>query len=182
MKGIQMKLRKLLFWSLCCALGFFGKTIISPVTNLLSDLTNIPGGIGTAFSLMFLVVAAECVPKFGCCALTGLVQGLLAVATGRIGAMGLLSPLGYILPGMAIDLALLFARSMRVKRVWRTMLANMLASVTAALTANLIVFRMSGTALLMYLGTSALCGAVSGMAASKIACLAENAIGTKRKE
>ena len=177
-----MKLRKLLFWTLCCVLGFFGKTIISPVTNLLSDLTNIPGGIGTAFSLMFLVVAAECVPKFGCCALMGLVQGMLAIATGRIGAMGLLSPLGYILPGMAIDLALMFARSVRMKRICRTMTANILASVTASLTANLIVFRMKGTALLMYLGTAALCGAVCGLLASRAAALAERAIGVKREK
>ena len=174
-----MKLRKLLFWALCCALGFFGKTMISPLTNLLSDITHIPGGIGTAFSLMFLVVAAECMPKFGCCALMGLVQGLLALITGRIGSMGLLAPLGYILPGMAIDLALLFARSVHMRRVWRTVLANALASVTASLTANLIVFRLNGAALIMYLGTSAICGLVCGIAASGAAVLTEQAIHMK---
>ena len=177
-----MKLRRLLFWTLCCTFGFFGKTIISPVTNLLSDLTNIPGGIGTAFSLMFLVVAAECVPKFGCCALMGLVQGLLALAMGRIGAMGLLAPLGYIMPGIMIDLALLFARRTGMKRIWRTTLVNMLASATASLTANLIVFRLQGAALLMYIGTSALCGAVFGVIGSRVAFLAERAIGIKRSK
>ncbi len=177
---MKMKLRKLLFWALCCALGFFGKTIISPFTNLLSDIAHIPGGIGTAFSLMFLVVAAECVPRFGCCALMGLVQSLLAIAMGRLGAMGMLSPLGYILPGMAIDLVLLFARGVRMKRIWHMALANTMASVTAALTANLIVFRLSGIALFMYLGTSALCGAVCGLMGSRVARLAERAIGLKR--
>ena len=174
-----MKLRKLLFWALCCACGFFGKTLISPVTNLLSDIIHIPGGFGTAFSLMFLVVAAECVPKFGCCALMGLVQGLLAIATGRIGSMGILSPLGYILPGMAIDLVLLLSRRINLGRIWRAALANGLAAVTASLTANLIVFRLNGKALIAYLGTSMLCGLVCGLAGSRVAVLAERAIRLK---
>ena len=174
-----MKLRRLLFWTLCCALGFFGKTLISPVTNLLSDIMHIPGGFGTAFSVMFLVIAADCMPKFGCCALMGLVQGMLALITGRIGSMGLLAPLGYIVPGIIIDLALLFFRSVRLSRFLRMSLANALASASAALTANLIVFSRSGKELLIYIATSALCGFVCGALGSRVAYLAERAVGIK---
>ena len=54
----RFSLRNLLFLTLCCDLGLFSKRLIAPAANILTDFLRIPGGIGTSFSLMFLVVAA----------------------------------------------------------------------------------------------------------------------------
>ena len=80
----RYSLRNLLFLTLCCDLGLFSKRLISPAANILTDFLRIPGGIGTSFSLMFLVVAAELVPVFGCATLMSLVQSLIALSLGSI--------------------------------------------------------------------------------------------------
>ena len=59
----QWSLRELIFFALCCDLGLFSKKLIGPAANLLTDALHIPGGIGTGFSLMFLVIAAAVCPR-----------------------------------------------------------------------------------------------------------------------
>ena len=97
------RLRRLIFLALCCDLGLFTKRLIAPVANLLTDSLHIPGGIGTSFSLMFLVIAAMLMPGFGCGILMGAVQSAIALSLGMVGSMGVLSPIGYIVPGFVID-------------------------------------------------------------------------------
>lgn len=58
------KLRRLIIMALCCDLGLFSKRLIAPAANVITDALHIPGGIGTAFSLMFIVVAAGLMPRF----------------------------------------------------------------------------------------------------------------------
>ena len=100
----HLSLRNLLFLTLCCDLGLFSKRLIAPAANILTDFLRIPGGIGTSFSLMFLVVAAELVPIFGCATLMSVIQSMIALSLGMVGSMGILSPIGYIVPGIVIDL------------------------------------------------------------------------------
>ena len=53
----KIPLRHLTFLAICIALSLVSKRIVSPITNLLTDLIRIPGGgAATAFSLMFLLV------------------------------------------------------------------------------------------------------------------------------
>lgn len=169
------RLRKLLFWALCCDCGLFVKQLISPVANILTDALRIPGGVGTAFSLMFLVIAAELMPGFGCAALMGLVQSVTMLAIGRVGSMGALSPLGYILPAIAVDVIFCMTRR-RFNRAERMILANAAGAVCACLTANLIVFRLSGAALLLYACVAALSGVFCGWLGGRIAKKVERAI------
>ena len=98
------RLRTLIFLALCCDLGLFSKRLIAPAANLITDFLHIPGGIGTSFSLMFLVVAAVTVDRFGCAVIMSIVQSGLALAFGMVGSMGALSLVGYIVPGLVIDL------------------------------------------------------------------------------
>lgn len=56
-------LKRLIVMALCCDLGLFSKRLIAPAANVLTDALHIPGGIGTAFSLMFLIVAVGLMPK-----------------------------------------------------------------------------------------------------------------------
>lgn len=162
------RLRTVIFLALCCDLGLFSKRLIAPAANLITDALHIPGGIGTSLSLMFLVIAAAVVGRFGCAAAMGAVQSALALAFGMVGSMGALSPIGYIVPGLAIDVILTVLRHTPLPRQDCIVLANAAAALCAAVTANLIVFRLSGAVLLLYLSTAALSGAVFGLAGAEI--------------
>lgn len=157
----KFDLRTLIFLAMCCDLGLFSKRLVAPLANLVCDSLHIPGGVGTSFSLMFLVVAAALASGFGCATVMGAVQSVLALAFGMVGSMGALSFVGYILPGAVIDL--LLAATGRLEDRPRLMLVNSLAAVSASLTANAIVFRLSGVPLLLYVCVSASSGALCGM-------------------
>lgn len=168
------RLRRMLFLALCCDFGLFAKQLISPAANILTDALHIPGGIGTSFSVMFVVIAAAMIPRFGCGILMSAVQSLLALALGRVGSMGILSPIGYIVPGLAVDVILHLARKLPLTE--RLVLTNCIASVCASLTANWIVFRLSGAPLLLYLSVAAFSGALCGLLGAKIVPLVRRAV------
>lgn len=162
------KLTRLTFMALCCTLGLFSKRLISPAANIVTDSLHIPGGISTGFSLMFLVIAASITPGRGCAALMSAVQSALALSLGMVGSMGVLSPLGYIVPGLVIDCVYALFQKSALSRREQMLLANILASAAACLTANLIVFRLRGIVLALYVSVAALSGAVCGVLAGEI--------------
>ncbi|MBR0130684.1 MAG: ECF transporter S component [Firmicutes bacterium] len=164
----NQKLLRLIFMALCCDLGLFAKRIIAPFANILTDSLHIPGGIGTAFSLLFLVVAAAIIPKFGAATLMGAVQSILALAFGMVGSMGALAPIGYIVPGIVIDTVLLLGRRFKADEKLSMMLANMLGSVSAGLTANIIVFRLPAIPLALYASVALFSGAICGLLAAEL--------------
>lgn len=172
------KLANLNFMAFCCVLGLVTKKLINPMANVITEALHIPGGISTGFSLMFLVIAAEIVcgtadrEKDGswkhCGALMGAVQGLLALCMGRVGSMGVLAPIGYFMPGVAIDLIYGTKIGWKCTRLERMVFANAFAAVTASVTANLIVFRLWGPVLCLYLCVSAFSGTIYGILGSSV--------------
>lgn len=171
------KLRQLLFWALCCDLGLFAKKLIAPAANIVTNALRIPGGIGTSFSLLFLVIGACLIPRFGSGVLMGLVQSLLALLFGMTGSMGILAPIGYVIPGLIVDIVLWMSRKCRLDQQLSCCLANMFSSAAAALTANIIVFRLRGIPLALYLTVSllfgAICGTVAGLAVKRLEAIGE---------
>ena len=159
------RLRQIIFLALCCDLGLFSKRLVAPVANIITDSLHIPGGIGTSFSLMFLVVAAVLIRRFGCAAVMGAVQSVIALSMGMVGSMGILSPIGYIVPGIVIDCAVLAGQKLRADNTVLSVTANALAAAAAALTANVIVFRLHGVPLLLYVSVALTSGAVCGLLA-----------------
>ena len=168
----HLSLRNLLFLTLCCDLGLFSKRLIAPAANILTDFLRIPGGIGTSFSLMFLVVAAELVPIFGCATLMSVIQSMIALSLGMVGSMGILSPIGYIVPGIMIDLLFLLSRKAGLGTDLALTLANMLGAASASLAANLIVFHLPGVPLALYivvaLASGAVCGTFAGVLVKRL--------------
>ena len=162
----HFSLRNLLFLTLCCDLGLFSKRLIAPAANILTDFLRIPGGIGTSFSLMFLVVAAELVPIFGCATLMSIIQSMIALSLGMVGSMGILSPIGYIVPGIVIDLLFLLSRKTGLGTDLALTLANMLGAASASLAANFIVFHLPVVPLALYIVVALTSGAVCGAFAS----------------
>lgn len=163
------RLKRLIFMALCCDLGIFAKKLIAPAVNILTDALHVPGGIGTAFSLMFLVLAALFIPRFGAATLMGAVQSGIALCMGTVGSMGALAPLGYILPALAIDTVLTAARRLSLRRAAAAVLANAAAAVTACLVSNVIVFHLRGTLLLLYIAVGLISGLVCGALANACA-------------
>lgn len=157
------KLRRWIFLALCCDLGLFSKRLIAPVANILTDSLHIPGGIGTSFSLMFLVVAAMLMPSFGSGTLMGAVQSVIALSLGMVGSMGALSPIGYIVPGFVIDCVICLSREIGLRDDLTMLIANMLSAASASLMANIIVFRLSGLVLLLYVSVALTSGAICGV-------------------
>ena len=92
----------------------------------------------------------------------------LALAFGMVGSMGALSAIGYIVPGVVIDLFLAATRKSPLSRRDRIVLANAAAAPCAALTANFIVFHLQGVVLLLYLGVAATSGAIFGLLGAEI--------------
>lgn len=165
----QSKLAKLNFMALCCILGLFVKKMINPLANVITESLHIPGGISAGFSIMFLVIAAELVQTKYCGTLMGTVQGFLALCLGRVGSMGALAPIGYIVPGIAIDLVYRLGKRVGLSRTERMVFSNALAAVMASLTANVIVFHLSGPVLVLYLCVSATSGTIYGFAGAAAA-------------
>ena len=164
----RTRLRRMIFLALCCDLGLFSKRLIAPFANLLTDYLHIPGGIGTSFSLMFLVIAAALMPGFGTGTLMGMVQSVLALSLGMVGSMGALSPIGYIVPGLVIDCVMLLAKKSRCSDAIMMLTANMLAAASASITANLIVFRLSALSLLLYVSVALTSGAICGLLGAEL--------------
>ncbi len=179
----KLSLRTIIFLALCCDLGLFAKKIISPFANVITDALHIPGGIGTSFSLMFLVIAAVLVPHRFCGTVMGAVQSGLALAFGMVGSMGALAPIGYIVPGLVIDLVLKATEKMPISRTERMILANGIAAPCAAFTANCIVFHLSGVVLALYLCVGFSSGLLCGFLGAKIVPRLMPVIGVQiRKE
>ena len=168
----HFSLRNLLFLTLCCDLGLFSKRLIAPAANILTDFLRIPGGIGTSFSLMFLVVAAELVPIFGCATLMSIIQSMITLSLGMVGSMGIRSPIGYIVPGIVIDLLFMLSRKTGLGTDLALTLANMLGAASASLAANLIVFHLPGVPLALYivvaLASGAVCGTFAGVLVKRL--------------
>lgn len=178
----RLRLSRLLFLALCCDLGLFAKQLVAPVANSITDALHIPGGIGTGFSLMFLAIACALTPHFGCGTLMSLTQSLIALALGRIGSMGILSPIGYVVPGFAMDCAFWLLRRRHVRIEDAMVPANAVASACAALAANLIVFRLWGAPLLLYLSVAATSGALCGLLGARMLPLVARAIRAPRTD
>ena len=162
------KLRCLIIMALCCDLGLFSKRLIAPAANVITDALHIPGGIGTAFSLIFLVVAAGLMPRFWCGTVMGAVQSVIALSLGMVGSMGALSPIGYNVPGFVIDCVMWVARRLNAKTQYTVIIANMLSAAAASITANFIVFRLSGVVLLLYVSVALTSGAICGVLGGEI--------------
>lgn len=164
----KYNLAHLIFMALCCDMGIFVKKLISPVTNFITESLHIPGGIGTNFSIMFILIAAAvCAYKMSA-TLMSLVQSLIVIAIGTVGSMGMLAPIGYVIPGIVIDIVLFLSKKTGVLQAEMMVIANGLAGVAAALCTNIIIFRLSGPVLFLYLSVAMMSGVICGIIAYQV--------------
>ncbi len=159
----KLSARQITLMAFCLLLGLCAKKIVSPVTNVLTDFFRIPGGsAAVGFSLAFLVIGRELVPVMGAGTAMGFVQALLAIALGFSGYQGPLALVTYTLPGLVIDLT---AWGMKKRGLLYFILVSVLACQASALMSNLLVFHLSGVALLLWQLVAACSGVVGGACA-----------------
>ena len=112
----------------------------------------------------------------------GIVQSANAVSLGMIGSMGALSPIGYIVPGIIIDLVFLVSRNMKTDLLPVMTIANMLGAAAACMTANMIVFHLRGVPLALYitvaLASGGVCGPLGCSLAKRLRPVLTNVSGT----
>lgn len=167
---------ELIFMALCCDIGLISKKVISPMTNIVTDYLHIPGGIATSFSLIFILLAAILVDQDFSATLMSFIQSILAIIFGTVGSMGALAPIGYVIPGIMIDLVIAIVRHSHRDITKAIIPASMLASLAACLTANIIVFRLPLIPLLLYGCVSLTSGAICGWICELLATRLQKAI------
>ncbi|SEP98278.1 hypothetical protein SAMN02910369_00966 [Lachnospiraceae bacterium NE2001] len=171
-------LRDIAIMILCCFAGVALKRLINPFANMVTDALHVPGGISTAFSLMFLVIASLVTKRKWCATVMGSMQALTALAIGMVGSMGILMPLAYIIPGIAVDLVMLIPEKGLFSDYFKAFIAGILSSVSAALFADLVVFHLPIKPLTVYLllatVSGAICGGLAGASTDLINKLGED--------
>ncbi len=117
---------------------------------------------------MFIVVAAFVVRRFGAGLLMGLVQSGIAFLLGSVGSMGALAPIGYAVPGLIIDLCVLFSDRHLLEDDIAIVIASALSSISACIIANIIVFDLQLPVLALYACTACISGIICGLLAAKL--------------
>lgn len=168
----RISTRQLAFMAICLTFGLLAKSIVSPLTNTLTDFFRIPGGSAAiGFSLAFLIIGKQLVPlKFAATAM-GFVQSLLALGLGMSVYQGAFVLITYTLPGIVIDIVYLFFRNRREPFCF---IAGILSCLSGAFASNVLVFHLSGLALLLWLLLAALSGAVGGYCACLVSVKLNN--------
>lgn len=180
MNSGKISLSKLIFMALCCDMGILLKKLIAPAQNIVTQALHIPGGIGASASLMFIIAGAMMCDIPGCATLMCITQSLIALALGTSGSMGALAPIGYIVPGIAIDLLLLIMKRGRISRTECFMIVNALAGTVASLVANIITFRLEGPPLWLYVSVAFMSGAVCGLLGARLVSRVEPIVCMER--
>jgi len=162
----KIKINDIIFLALCISIGFVSKRAVAPFTNLATEFLRIPGGsLASGLPLMFLCLGAFKVKKFGCGTLMGLVQGVMAVLLGMAGPQGLFALLTYTFPGLIIDLV---GIKKFLKQTTYFLLACTAGTVGSALFSNILIFRMTGSVLMMWVFVGTLSGLACGWLGSVI--------------
>lgn len=157
----RIPLRHLAFLAICIALSLVTKRMISPVTNVLTDLIRIPGGgASTAFSLMFLLVGTAGLKWRWAATAAAFVQSLIALGLGMSSYQGAFALLTYTLPGLVTDLFRMICS--RRDRAYFSLCCAAANSAGAMLT-NLLVFRLEGITFLLWILVAASMGVLAGL-------------------
>lgn len=167
MKKKKISLTSLIFMALCCDMGIIAKKLISPAANIITEYLHIPGGVGTSFALMFIVIGAVACNFFGSGLLMCFVQSIISFIIGTSGSMGMFVFIAYLVPGLIIDLTLLVLRHFSLERnIVGIAFTNAFAGLSAAFCANTLTFRLIGPPLWLYLGVAFTTGIIFGALAS----------------
>ena len=164
-------LRKLLkgfttFDLVIIALLSAGGIATKPFVRLLTQIatgTLIPSGAVAGVIYMFwIVLACSITKKRGTAILVGIVQSMLVIVFDMLGNKGVANLLVYIMPGIALELVMLFFPRY-VGSVFSGFVAGMVANATGTLIMGLIFMRLPVIPLAISLGIASFFGGIGGV-------------------
>ena len=151
--------------ALLAALGIAVKTVIVPLTRLVTGPLFIPGGVvAGGIYMLFLVLAVSLTKQRGAAAFCGFCQGVMVLILSVGGSHGALSILSYTVTGLAVDLVMLLLRH-RGCCLLCCFLSSMAANLTGTLVVNAAFFGLPPVPLLLSLTAAALSGGFGGILA-----------------
>ena len=150
------------------ALGVATKPIVVLLVHVVTGPLFIPGGaIAGGFYMLWIVIGAGMVKKFGTGTLIGIVQSILVIATGTMGNHGIMSIVSYTMPGLVVDLVFFFSKNKNYN-VLHYVFGCLAANVTGTLISNIMFFRLPYITVIFILSSAALSGIIGGLIASSI--------------
>ncbi|MCK4260375.1 MAG: ECF transporter S component [Halanaerobiales bacterium] len=151
--------------ALMACLGIAIKPLVVPLAHIITGPLYIPGGvIAGGFYMMWMVLGAGLIGKRGTATLIALVQAIVILSLGIFGTHGLLSLFTYILPGIAVDIVILFT-GRKGCGSGCCFLAGVAANISGTFLVNLVFFRLPLLPLILSLSSAALSGGLGGIIA-----------------
>ena len=159
---------ELLLISLTAALGIAVKPVVYPLVRIITGPLMVPTGVlAGGIYMMFLVLACGMTRKRLSGTLTATVQAFIVILTG-IGSHGVMTFVTYILPGVAVDLAMLafhWRRRNARPGMPACFFGGMAANVTGSLLVGVALFNIPAVPMLFALSVAALSGGLGGILA-----------------
>ncbi|SDK16450.1 ECF transporter S component [Natronincola ferrireducens] len=154
--------------AMMASLGIAIKPVVVPLAHIITGPLYIPGGvIAGGFYMLWIVLGVGLVGKRGTATLIALVQAIMVISIGVFGTHGILSLITYLLPGIAVDMALLLTRH-RGCCIGCCFLAGIAANMSGTFLVNVVFFQLPLIPLILSLSSAALSGGLGGLIAYSI--------------
>ena len=164
---IRFSTKNLLQISALSALAIATKPIITPLVHIVSAPLLIPGGsLAGGFYMMWLGLGYALTQKKGTAFLIALVQACVVLLSGSFGSHGIFSIISYTLPGVMVELAILFFPNYRL--LGNQVLYCVTANVIGSLLVGWVILRLSIIPLAISVTIAAISGAIGGIIAFQI--------------
>lgn len=147
------------------ALGIATKPVIVPLAHIITGPLYIPGGaVAGGLYMMWIVLGLGLVGKVGTATLISIVQAIMVVSLGIYGTHGIVSFFTYIIPGLVVDLYVLFTRRKELQ-AGDYFIGGILANISGTFLVNLVFFRLPLIPLVLTLASASLSGGIGGLIA-----------------
>ena len=154
--------------SLMACLGIVTKPIIVPIAYMITGPFFIPGGVvAGGFYMLWIVLGAGLVGKFGAATMIATVQAIVVMALGFLGTHGFMTIFTYILPGISVDLVFGLSKH-RGCCLGCCFAGGIAANLSGTFLVNLVFFRLPFVPLVLSLATAALSGGLGGIIANSV--------------
>lgn len=149
------------FIALMAACGLALKPIVGPLFKLIGSALFISGGSMAGFIYMIWpMLAALVVGRFGAATLVGLIQGAIILVTGIYGSHGLLTLITYTVPGLVVDIFYLIVQ--RWQNSWLITLPAAWGNLSGNLLVSILILHLPKIPLLISLVPSFIFGGLGG--------------------
>ena len=148
------------------AIGLAIKPIISPMISMISGPLRMPGGsLSGGFYMMWLALARVIVNKPGSAFLFGLTQGMTVMLIGFFGSHGVFSLVSYSLPGLMVEIFVIFFRG---QSLFVLCLYSIVANLTGTVAVAVVMMQLPFFMLMISMLSSVLSGLMGGYFAEMV--------------